>query len=65
MIWTGSLILVGFFATEAIKRVQQWVEYLVLGLSVVFIIFIITIGRRILRKGLSLDDEEAGELSSK
>jgi hypothetical protein len=45
--------------------VQQWVEYLVLGLSVVFIIFIITIGRRILRKGLSLDDEEAGELSSK
>jgi membrane-associated protein len=65
MIWTGSLILAGYFATEAIKRVQQGVEYLILALSVVFIIFIITIGRRILRKGLSMNDEKAGELASK
>jgi hypothetical protein len=41
------------------------VEYFILALSVVFIIFIITIGRRILRKGLSMNDEEAGELASK
>jgi membrane protein DedA with SNARE-associated domain len=61
MIWTGSLMLVGYFATEAIKRVQQGVEYLILGLSLVFIIFIISIGRRILRKRLSLNDEETGE----
>ena len=58
MIWTGSLMLVGYFATEAIKKVQQGVEYLVLGLSVVFIIFIVFIGRRILRKNLSLNHDE-------
>ena len=71
MIWTGSLMLVGYFATEAIKRVQQGVEYLILGLSLVFIIFIIWIGRRVLRKRLSLNDdndesnEEIGEVLSK
>ena len=71
MIWTGSLMLVGYFATEAIKRVQQGVEYLILGLSLVFIIFIIWIGRRVLRKRLSLNDdndesnEETGEVLSK
>ena len=58
MIWTGSLILVGYFATEAIKRVQQGVEYFILGLSLVFIIFIISIGRRVLRKGLHFDLQE-------
>ena len=71
MIWTGSLMLIGYFATEAIKRVQQGVEYLILGLSLVFIVFIIWIGRRVLRKRLSLNDdidesnEETGEVLSK
>ncbi len=57
MIWTGSLILVGYFATEAIKRVQQGVEYFILGLSVVFVIFILIMGRHILRKRLNLENE--------
>jgi membrane protein DedA with SNARE-associated domain len=63
MLWTGSLMLVGYFATEAIKRVQQGVEYFILGLSLVFIIFIISIGRRVLRKGLHINDieEETGQ----
>jgi len=66
MLWTGSLCLLGYFATEAIKRVQQWVEYFVLVLALVFIIFIIVMGRRILRKGLDLNnDEETGEVSDK
>ena len=57
MLWTGSLILIGYYATEAIKRVEQGVEYFILGLSVVFVLFILLIGRRILRKGLNLEDE--------
>lgn len=61
MIWTGSLMLVGYFATEAIKRVQQGVEYLILGLSLVFVIFILFIGRRMLRKRLNLKDEGPAE----
>jgi len=58
MIWTGSLMLVGYYATEAIKRVQQGVEYLILGLSLVFVIFILFIGRHILRKRFSINEDE-------
>jgi membrane protein DedA with SNARE-associated domain len=61
MIWTGSLMLVGYFATEALKRVQQGVEYVILALSVVFIIFIIWIGRRALRRGFSDNNDKLGE----
>jgi membrane protein DedA with SNARE-associated domain len=49
-IWTGSLILIGYYATEAIKRVEQGVEYLILGLSIVFVFFILWMGRHILGK---------------
>jgi membrane protein DedA with SNARE-associated domain len=55
MIWTGSLVLIGYYATEAIKRVEQVVEYLVLGLSLVFIIFMLWMGRRFLRQLLKID----------
>jgi membrane protein DedA with SNARE-associated domain len=49
MIWTGSLVLVGYYATEAIKRVEQGLEYLVLVASSLFIILMIWLARRILR----------------
>ena len=52
MVWTGSLVLIGYYATEAIKRVQQGVEYLILGLSLVFVLFILWMGRSLLRKRL-------------
>ncbi len=49
-LWTGSLVLIGFYTTEAIKRVQQWVEYVALGISVVFVIVVILEGRRIIKQ---------------
>ena len=60
MIWTGSLMLIGYYATEAIKRVQQGVEYLILGLSLVFVFFIVWMGRRVLRKRLKVDGIDKG-----
>jgi membrane protein DedA with SNARE-associated domain len=54
-IWTGSLILIGYYTTEAIKRVEQGVEYVILAASVVFIIFIFWAGRRILRQSADQD----------
>lgn len=63
MIWTGSLVLIGYYATEAIKRVEQGVEYLLLGLAVVFVVFMLWLGRRFLRQGLKVDgsDQDTGE----
>jgi len=50
MIWTGSLVLVGFYATEAVKRPALGIEHLVAGLSLLFILFLLWLGRRVLRK---------------
>ncbi len=55
MIWTGSLVLIGYYATEAIKRVEQGVEYMILVLSLVFVIFMLWKGRHLLRHLLRID----------
>ena len=53
LIWTGSLVLIVYYATEAIKHIQQGVEYFILGLSLVFLLFLLWMGRSLLRKRLS------------
>ena len=62
MIWTGSLVLIGYYATEALKRVEQGMEYLTVGLSVAFVLFILCMGRRMLLKYFkgSGENREAG-----
>jgi membrane protein DedA with SNARE-associated domain len=49
MIWTGSLVLIGYYSTEAIKRVELGLEYAILGLSLLFVIFMLWQGRHFLR----------------
>jgi membrane protein DedA with SNARE-associated domain len=57
MIWTGSLVLIGFYATEAIKRVEAGVEYAALGGTVIFVLFLIFVGRRIVKQRYESDLE--------
>jgi membrane protein DedA with SNARE-associated domain len=54
-IWTGSLVLIGYFATEAFKSVELGVEHLILGLSLVFVLFMLWMGRRLLRQPLRIN----------
>ncbi len=49
-LWTGSLVLIGYYTTEAIKRVEQWVEYAALGVSVIFVTLVILEGRRLIKQ---------------
>jgi len=49
-LWTGSLVLIGFYTTEAIKRVEQWVEYAALGVSLLFVVAVIYEGRRLVKQ---------------
>src|SRR5512146_3498667 len=49
-LWTGSLVLIGFYTTEALKRVEQWVEYAALAVSVIFVIIVIWEGRRVMKQ---------------
>ncbi len=49
-LWTGSLVLIGFYTTEAIKRVEQWLEYGILAISILFVMFVIWEGRRLVKQ---------------
>ncbi len=49
-LWTGSLVLIGYFTTEALKRVEQWVEYVALGVSLLFVVIVIVEGRRLVKQ---------------
>ncbi len=50
MIWTGSLVLIGYYATELIKRIEKGVEYAALGGGLIFIFLLLFMGKRMLRK---------------
>ncbi len=55
VLWTGTLVFIGFYTTESLKRVQQGFEYVGLGISIAFVVLMFVLGRRLLR---SLDTEE-------
>jgi membrane protein DedA with SNARE-associated domain len=50
MIWTTILMLIGYYATEAIKRVEQGMEYIALFGSIFFLVLLLWLGRRITKK---------------
>jgi membrane protein DedA with SNARE-associated domain len=52
MIWTGSLVLIGYFGLIAMRKVQLGIEHAILTGTVIFIIFIIWMGRRFLKKAI-------------
>jgi len=61
MIWTGSLLLIGFYTTEAIKTVAHGIAVIVVGASILFLIVIIWQGRRILMKTKEFKEAILGE----
>jgi membrane protein DedA with SNARE-associated domain len=63
VIWTGGLVLIGYYATEAIKRIEQGIEYMILGGTILFIIGMFVLGRRIVRKSESEDETPDEDLA--
>jgi membrane protein DedA with SNARE-associated domain len=61
MLWTGSLVIIGFYTTEAIKRVAQWIEFVALGGAILVVVFLIVIGRRYYKKQLEIENTSAEE----
>ena len=55
-LWTGSLLLIGYYTTEALKRVERGIEYAALSISVIFVVAVVIQGRRIVKR---LEREEA------
>jgi membrane protein DedA with SNARE-associated domain len=57
MIWTGFLVIMGFYVTEAIKRVEQGIEYVALGGAVVFVLFLILLVRRVIKQRYPIETD--------
>lgn len=49
-LWTGSLVLIGYFTVEAIKRVERGVEYVILLGTISFVLILILTGRRLVKE---------------
>jgi membrane protein DedA with SNARE-associated domain len=60
MIWTGSLVMIGYFGVKVIQKVELGLEHAILAASVVFIVFIIWFGRRLLTKDTKNPDDASG-----
>ena len=62
MIWTGLLVLIGYYTTEAIKRWKNGFEYLALFSAIAFVIVVLVVGRRMLSKPYEEDlDSQNGK----
>ncbi len=46
VLWTGSLVLIGYYATEAIKQVEKGIEYLGIGIVVTAILVALWLVKR-------------------
>jgi len=50
MIWTGSLVLIGYFTTEAMKRIEQGIGYMILAGTLVIVFSLLWLAHRYLTK---------------
>jgi membrane protein DedA with SNARE-associated domain len=50
LIWTGSLVIIGYFGVQAIKNVQLGMEHAILASSIIFIVLVLWFGRQFLKK---------------
>jgi membrane protein DedA with SNARE-associated domain len=57
-LWTGSLVLIGYYATESIKRVEQGLHYVLFIVPLIFVVFMLVAGRRLL-SSVGADDTPA------
>jgi membrane protein DedA with SNARE-associated domain len=60
-IWTGTLMVIGFHTTEAIRAVSQEIGHLSLAVSIVFLAIIIWQARRILMRTPAFEEAMHGK----
>ena len=60
-IWTGTLLLIGYFATEALKRVEHGLQFFTIGITFVFLILSFWFVPRIIRHSDALNAPSSEE----
>ncbi len=56
MIWTGTLVFIGYHATIMLSSISKGIEYILLGASLVFLFVMVYFIRRTLRNSAEFDD---------
>ncbi len=62
-LWTGLLVTIGYYSIESIKRVEQGLKYAVPIFSILLVISLFLLGRR-LKKQWGLDESDTGSENS-
>ncbi len=62
-VWTGLLVIIGYYSIESIKRVEQGIKYAVPIFSILLVISLFVLGRR-LKKQWGLDESDTGSENS-
>ena len=57
MIWTGSLVLIGYYTTVAIYRFAHDLEYIMVAASIIFLVVIIALIHKVIHP--EFDEDEA------
>ena len=65
MIWTGSLVLIGYFGLQAIHKVQLGIEHFILGGTIIMIVLILWLGRGFLKREIQQSDPDKVEPENK
>jgi len=65
MIWTGSLVLIGYFGLQAIHKVQLGIEHFILGGTIIMIALILWLGRGFLKREMQQSDPDKVEPENK
>jgi membrane protein DedA with SNARE-associated domain len=55
MLWTGSLLVIGYYTTEALKRIEKGIEYMALAGAIIFVLFLILVLRRLFRQKINVN----------
>jgi membrane protein DedA with SNARE-associated domain len=58
VVWTGILVLVGYYATEAVKQMEQGIEALLLGMTFLFLVLMVWLIPRFLNNDEQTTVEE-------
>jgi membrane protein DedA with SNARE-associated domain len=64
MIWTGSLVIIGFYGLLAVKKVQLGIEHAIFVISIIFIVAVLVFGRRFLKKEIQSPEGSSEKVSS-
>jgi membrane protein DedA with SNARE-associated domain len=56
LIWTGSLVLIGYYTTIAVYNIAHDLQYLIVAASIVFILVIISLIHRVIKPAYDIDE---------